>query len=109
MRLIAKILLVFGVAFIVYGTTRWQTTEYVTARSLQAFDDYAKTQQPVDAGSKGWDYPKELQRLKVRLSLAGGLYRGEPVFIMCSALGLIFIAVGYYLAQKKARSKEPAA
>lgn len=112
MRIVGQILLVLGLAFVVWGVARWQAIEEVTSKSVRALDDYAQSLHAASTNtteaSGDWPADPELRRLRFRLSLAGGPYHGQTDSIACGALGLILMAIGYYLFQRKARPDEPA-
>jgi hypothetical protein len=85
----------------------------VTSKSVRAFDDYAQSL-PADSAQTNaapgeWPAQPELRRLRLRLSLAGGLYHGQSEFIGFGAFGLMLALIGYYLLQRKTQQDEPKA
>jgi|ERR1043166_4862611 hypothetical protein len=103
-RIVGQVFLVLGLVSLVWGVARWQAIDQVTSKSVRAFDDYAKTFPSTSAHtnqmSGEWPSDPELRRLRLRLSLAGGLYQGQPDFIVLGAVGLVLIVFGYYFVQR---------
>ena len=110
MRIVGQLLLVLGLVSVVWGTARWRAIDEVTSKSVRAFDDYAQSLHSTSAStnqpSGEWPSQPELRRLRLRLSLAGGLYHGQPDFIAFGGFGLILMVIGYYLVQRKTRPHE---
>ncbi len=108
MRIVGQFLLILGLVCVVWGTARWRAIDEVTSKSVRAFDEYAQSVRNASASTNEapgeWPAQPDLRRLRLRLSLAGGLYHGQSDFIALGALGLILMATGHYFVQRKART-----
>ncbi len=108
MKVLAKLLLVLGVASITYGLARWQIVTEMLSKQANHLDAYCRKQSEQFFAAHAtdsipptnWVFPPELSRLRKGVMLAGGVHPGWPQAVIPSAIGLILLSTSYYLDQK---------
>ena len=105
MKLLARLFLILGVAFIGYGLARWWIVPDILAKQHAAFQQFITAHKAeIDAN---FLYPTNLPikldfyQLQKRVMRSGGFYPGFTQAVEPCAFGLMLIAVSYYFSQKK--------
>ena len=100
MTTLAKLFLILGVASITYGLARWQIVTELLSRQ----DGHFKQFFLAHAGdSTNQAVAQEVGQLRKRVMLSGGVHPGWPQAIPPVALGVMFLAVAYYLGRKSGK------
>ena len=104
MGIFARLLLVLGVACITYGVARSQIVPEVLSKQEKHFDRFF-----AEHTEASTNILQDVVQLRRRVMLSGGLYAGWPQAIGPVAFGLMLVAIGYYIGQKKRDSKRETA